>query len=285
MRSGPGAACTHLSRRVGWNDCQLGLSKLLLSGAGGEGAGGGGAGGGTLGGPFLPTVGAVAALLLAMSVAVAAVALVGAYSSAAIFAGRAASVRGGGAPCALAQCRGLWGGSARTRSAVRHCATRPCRQARGSSMGPRQPLLPHQPPAARPQGAPSRLRVLRVPGTGPPSGPPLRHEAVLCEPVGPPLALTPPQHCLTSTPWPRPMRGAYPRPRPRLRAPPADEEGVQDAGRSRPRCGGDTQGPVAVCLQLLSIPPPPPQCPEGPLWAEGRAQGAAICTFIAIGDC
>lgn len=133
---------------------------MLLSGAGGEGAGGGGAGGGALGGPFLPA--AAAALLLAMSVAVAAVAAAapaGAYSSAAIFAGRAASARGGGAPCALAPRRGLGGGSASTRSAVRHCATRPCRQARGSSMGPRRALLLARPPAARPQGAPSRLRL------------------------------------------------------------------------------------------------------------------------------
>ncbi|XP_069921778.1 transcription factor IIIB 90 kDa subunit isoform X2 [Oryctolagus cuniculus] len=187
-RAGPGrgAGRAHLSRSVGWKDCQWGLSKLLLLGAGGAGAGGGGAGGGALGGQrgpaFLPAAAlaaALAALLLARSVAAAA-APAGAYSSAAIFAGGAAgaaSALGGAAPRTLAPRRGLVRGSASTRSEVRHCATRPCRQARGSSMGPRRPAgaacgarrpggaaaraaAPPRPtrspqPAARPQGAPS----------------------------------------------------------------------------------------------------------------------------------
>lgn len=113
----------HLSRSVGWKDCQLGLSGLLLSGKGGAGKGGSGAGAGQ-GGQHRPTfllTAASAALLLAMSVAVAAEALAGGYSSAAIFTPTgAASVQVGPALRAFALRRGLGSGSASTSREVRH---------------------------------------------------------------------------------------------------------------------------------------------------------------------
>lgn len=96
---------------------------------------------------------APAALLLAMSVAVAAEAPAGGYSSAAIFAPTgAASALVSAAPRAFAPRRGLGSGSASTSREVRHCATRPCRQASGSSMGPRWPCPP---PTRTPHPAPS----------------------------------------------------------------------------------------------------------------------------------
>lgn len=128
-----------------------------MSGKGGAGKGGSGAGA-RQGGQQSPTFvlsAAPAALLLAMSVAVAAEGLAGGYSSAAIFAtAGAGSALVGAAPRAFAPRRGLGNGSASTSREVRHCATRPCRQASGSSMGPRRPCplptrTPHPSPSPR----------------------------------------------------------------------------------------------------------------------------------------
>lgn len=118
-----GRAVAHLSRSVGWKDCQLGLSGLLLSGKGGAGKGGSGAGarqGGQQRPTFLLTA-TSAALLLAMSVAVAGEALEGGYSSAAIFTpAGAASTLVGAALRAFGPRRGLGSGSASTSREVRH---------------------------------------------------------------------------------------------------------------------------------------------------------------------